>query len=101
MKKYRVDTHSWSGEEVNDLNIALGQYELTKDREMGDGVTEDSYVELVYSEDDFEDYEVLKRAEVVIDEEKMNISTPRQEGYDWDYWAKWNEFDQINESITR
>jgi hypothetical protein len=91
MKKYRVDTPSWSGQETDDLEHALAMYELTKDREMGEGVTDDSYVELVCSEDDFEDYEVLKRADAVVDEEKMSISTPREEGFDWDYWAKWRE----------
>jgi hypothetical protein len=91
VKKYRVDTPTWSSQEMDDLKHALGHYELTKDREMGEGVDEDSYVELVCSENDFEDYKVLKRAMVIVDMEKMAISSPRDEGHDFDYWAKWEE----------
>ncbi|GED35008.1 hypothetical protein P9G84_31885 [Brevibacillus centrosporus] len=93
MKKYRVDSHSWSSREYESIGQAEGQYELTKDRLMGEGVDEDGYVELVSSKDDFEDYTVLKRALVVVDEEKMKKSTPREDGYDFDYWAKWQEVD--------
>jgi len=92
MKKFRVDTESWGSQEFVDYNKALAQYEMTKDNEMGEGVHEDSYVELVVSTDDFEDYVVLKRAAITVDEDKMKVSTPRQEGYDWDYWAKWVEY---------
>ena len=91
MKKYRVDTLSWSSREFDNLDEAEKEYENTKDYEMGEGVTEESYVELIYSKDDFEDHDVLKRSEVRIDEERMKISTPREEGFDWDYWAKWDE----------
>ncbi|MGM0971664.1 MAG: hypothetical protein ACQEW2_02270 [Bacillota bacterium] len=91
MKKYRVDTPSWSSREFDNLEEALGKYELTKDMEMGEGVDQDSYVELVCSENDFEDYKVLKRAMVIVDEERMAKGLPRDEGYDFDYWAKWEE----------
>ncbi|MCU5519838.1 hypothetical protein OCA41_05880 [Bacillus cereus] len=91
MKKYRVQTENWQSEDIEDLNNAVDEYEDTKDRVMGGGVTEDSYVELVSSEDDFEDYEIVKRADVVVDEEKMAISTPKEEGFGWDYWAKWQD----------
>lgn len=89
--KYRVDTHSWSSQEFEDLQKALVEYETTKDFQMGEGVDEDSYVELVSSQDDFENYKVLKRAMAVIDEERMSKGLPREEGYDFDYWAKWEE----------
>lgn len=91
MRKYRVDMESWSTEEFKTLEEAEISYEWYKDQKMGDGVTEDSYVELVYSDDDFEDYQVLKRADVIIDEERMKKSIPRDEGYDFDWWAKWYE----------
>lgn len=91
MKKYRVDTPSWASQEFEDLEKALAKYEMTKDFQMGEGVDEDSYVELVCSEDDFEDYKVLKRAMVVVDEERMKNGLPRDAGYDFDYWAKWEE----------
>ncbi|HHB2941830.1 TPA: hypothetical protein ACORAS_004717 [Bacillus cereus] len=91
MKKYRVQTENWMSEEFVDLKDAADEYEDTKDEVMGEGVTEDSYVELVSSEDDFEDCEIVKRAVVVVDEEAMAISTPREVGRDWDYWAKWQD----------
>ena len=47
MKKYRVDTPTWSSQEFDDLNKALEKYETTKDIQMSEGVDEDSYVELV------------------------------------------------------
>ncbi|MED2737187.1 hypothetical protein [Bacillus toyonensis] len=91
MEKYRVQTDNWMSKEFVDLKDATAEYEEVKDRIMGEGVTEDSYVELVRSKDDFEDYEVVKRAIVVVDLEKMAVSTPREEGFDWDYWAKWQD----------
>ncbi|RQW19865.1 hypothetical protein EH196_06885 [Bacillus sp. C1-1] len=91
MKQYRVDTISWSGKEFDSYEEALGSYELTKDREMGEGIDQDSYVELVCSSDGFESHEVLIRAVPIVDEEKMKINTPREQGYEWDYWAKWKE----------
>lgn len=92
MKKYRVDTDTWSSKEFTNLQEAENEYEYTKDQEMGEGVNEDSYVQLVCSEDDFEDYKIIKIARAVVDEERMKISTPKQEGLEWDYWAKWMEY---------
>lgn len=91
MKKYRVDTPTWSSQEFDDLNKALAKYETTKDIQMSEGVDEDSYVELVCSKHNFEDYKVLKRAMPVVDEDRMSKGLPRDEGYDFDYWAKWEE----------
>ncbi|MGG3046243.1 hypothetical protein ABEO76_24455 [Bacillus anthracis] len=91
MERYRVQTEHWMSKEFVELKEATDEYERTKDWAMGEGVTEDSYVELVSSNDDFEDYEIVKTAHVVVDEEKMAISTPREEGFDWDYWAKWQD----------
>lgn len=93
MKKYRVDTDTWSSKEFKNLQEAENEYEYTKDQEMGEGVNEDSYVQLVCSEDYFEDYEIIKIARTVVDEERMKISTPKQEGLEWDYWAKWLEYE--------
>lgn len=91
MRKYRVDMESWATKEFETLEEAEISYEWYKDYKMGDGVHEDSYVELVYSDDDFEDSVTIKRASVVVDEERMKISTPKDEGYEWEYWAKWHE----------
>ncbi|TYS55773.1 hypothetical protein FZD47_25435 [Bacillus infantis] len=91
MEKYRVDTDTWSSGEYTSREKAEAVYEYYKDQKMADGVSEESYVELVRSMDDFEGGEVVKRANVVMDEEKMKISTPKDDGLEWDYWAKWQE----------
>lgn len=90
---YRVDTDSWTSEEYERLDVAQAKFETTMDRKMGDGINEDSYVELVCSNDGFEDYSVIKRVVPIVDEKKMAIGTPREEGLDWDYWAKWKQVD--------
>ncbi|MGG0667807.1 hypothetical protein ABE073_04675 [Lederbergia citrisecunda] len=94
MKKYRVDTMSWFSREYDDYNEAVKEYERTKDYEMSDGVNSDTYVELVCSVDGFDDYETIKRAVAVVDEERTASEHPRDVGYDWDYWAKWEELSQ-------
>ncbi|MFG0217231.1 hypothetical protein ACFU8X_29695 [Brevibacillus porteri] len=93
MKKYRVDTQSWGSKEFDDIEKAEACYEYRKDREMSEGIDESSFVELVCSEDDFEDYVVIKRAVAIEDVDRMAKSTPKEEGYEWDYWAKWQEVD--------
>lgn len=85
--KYRVETEN-SSKEFTNRNDALDHYEWNKDYMMGEGVTDDSFIELQCSDDDFEDYEVLQRAVVVIDLERGN---PRDEVYDFDFWASWSE----------
>ncbi|MGY3717042.1 hypothetical protein ACWE42_16130 [Sutcliffiella cohnii] len=37
--------------------------------------------------------ETVKFATFVMDEEKMKVTTPKEEGYDFDFWAKWEEED--------
>jgi hypothetical protein len=91
MEKFRVDTDTWSSAEYASREKAEVVYEYYKDQKMSNGVSEESYVELVFSTDDFEDYSVIKRANVVVDEEKMKISTPKDSGQEWDYWVKWDE----------
>lgn len=91
MKKYKVHSERYTSVEFTDLDKALKEYEYVKDAEISDEVDMDSYVELISSIDDFEDSEKVKRAIIVVDEEKMAISTPKEEGYEWEYWAKWKE----------
>lgn len=97
MRKYRVHTPSWTTEEFTDIKQAHIKYEMTKDREMGDGVHENSFVELVYSDDDFEEYHAMVIARAVVDEERMKESTPQEDGQDYDYYAKWQETIYQNE----
>lgn len=35
--------------------------------------------------------EPIKHARSVVDEERMKQGTPKEEGYTWDFWAKWDE----------
>ncbi|KAA9007259.1 hypothetical protein F4V43_01875 [Paenibacillus spiritus] len=95
IKKYRIHTEYWESPEFDSLEEAEGIYEFAKDRVMGDGVTDDSYVELVSSSDDFDEYEILKKVVVVIDEEKMKLRTPKEAGLEWDYWAKWQDVVEV------
>ncbi|WP_374017551.1 hypothetical protein ABU162_26030 [Paenibacillus thiaminolyticus] len=76
--KYRVETENTS-REFTKLEDALGHYEWKKDYLMGEGVTEDSYVEFQRSDDDFEDYELVKRAATVIDHERHTEGACAQE----------------------
>lgn len=53
-----------------------------------------SYVEIVESENDFEDYKVIKKVLAVVDDDRAELGTPREEGVDFDYWAKWEEVNE-------
>lgn len=92
MSLWRVQTDTWTSNEYESLDLAMLQFEKTKDREIGEGVTEDSYVELVVSHDNFDDYHVIKRVNAIIDEERMEKEgSPDEQGYDFQWWAKWQE----------
>lgn len=92
--KYRVQTDRAVTVAFDKLEDAEARFEYWKDYKMGDGVTEDSFVEIVKAEDDFEDYTVIKRVFAVIDEERTLKSPPSEAGYtEWTYWAKWQEED--------
>ena len=78
--------------EVESFEEAEKIYDRWKDELMCEGVQADeSFVEIVESEDDFEDYKVVKKVLAVIDHDRTELRTPREEGFDWDYWAKWQE----------
>jgi len=93
MKKYIVLTDRGDcSPRLQILEQAERVYERWKDDYMSDGVIADeSYVEIAESEDDFEDYKVIKKVIAVIDHDRNELRTPREEGFDWDYWAKWEE----------
>lgn len=92
--KYRVQTDRGDSSPFDRLEDAENHFEYLKDFKMGDGVTEDSYIEIVKLYDDFEDYTVIKRVFAVIDEERTLKSPPSGAGYtEWTYWAKWQEED--------
>ncbi|MBX4152448.1 hypothetical protein [Paenibacillus lautus] len=95
MKKYRVHTENDMSHEYESLDQAEQTFERWKEHSMSDGViAHESYVEIVESDDDFEDYKVIKKVVAVIDDERTELGTPREEGMDWDYWAKWQEVEE-------
>ncbi|MCM3365972.1 hypothetical protein P9173_09585 [Bacillus safensis] len=92
MKLYRVCSENFNSKEYEELSKAQAEYEHRKDEEMGGGVIAgETYVELQVSDDEFEDYEVIKKSIARIDEEEMKLSDPKDEGFDFDYWATWEE----------
>ncbi|PPA70069.1 hypothetical protein C4B60_10785 [Jeotgalibacillus proteolyticus] len=92
LKKYRVHSENDCSFKLDSLEEAERIYENWKDDYMCEGVREsESYVEIAESEDDFEDYKVIKKVVAVIDHDRHELGTPKEEGFDWDYWAKWLE----------
>lgn len=88
---FQVQTSTMSYKETNDLYKALEAYENAKDFLMADEPNEDTYVELVFftEHDDFDDGTTLRREVVGRDEARLN-DNPRDEGFDFDYWAAWH-----------
>ncbi|MBN6889831.1 hypothetical protein ACUXCC_005236 [Cytobacillus horneckiae] len=66
----------------DNYDAALKEYEELKEYLMGEGHELGTQVHLL---------ETIKVATSVIDEEKMKISSPKDEGFEWDTWAKWVE----------
>lgn len=91
MRKYKVFSERNTSKEFTELDKALKEYEDLKDWEITNDCDSDTYVELIASDDDFEDSETIRKSVIVEDEERMAKSTPREEGFDFDYWAKWQE----------
>jgi len=79
-------------EEFESLELAKKTYESWKDYLMSECVqANESFVEIVESNDDFEDYTIIKQVIAVVDDDRTELKSPREEGCDWDYWAKWHE----------
>lgn len=66
---------------------ALKEYEELKAHLMAEGHESGTQVHLL---------ETIKVATSVIDEERMKINTPKDEGFDYLHWAKW---DELNSTI--
>lgn len=92
MPKFRVQTDKDSSPPLLTIDQAERVFERWKDDYIGDGVVADeSYVEIVESDDDFENDKVIKKIIAVIDHERTKRRPPRKAGIDWDYWAKWEK----------
>jgi len=90
MVKYRVHTDMDCSKEFDSLEAAEKVYERWKDDLMTEGVqANETFVEIAKSNDGFEDYEVIKKVIAVVDHDRTELCSPREEGFDWDYWAKW------------
>lgn len=90
MVVFQVQTSTMSYRETDDLYKALEIYENAKDFLMADEPNEDTYVELVVftDKDDYDDGTTLRREVVGRDEARLN-DNPRDEGFDFDYYAQW------------
>lgn len=68
-------------------------FESIKESKMDRGVQiGESFVSIVETEDDFETETIIKKVVAVQDEElTKEIGTPEQNGYEWLFWAKWQE----------
>jgi hypothetical protein len=98
MTKYRVSTDMDCTNELDCLHEAENIFDGWKDDLMSEGVTEnESYVEIQKSDDDFNDYEVIKKVIAVRDNDRNELGTPKEEGFEWDYWAKWHAVKELKE----
>lgn len=92
MDRYRVHTDRDCSHEFISYEEAEKVYESWKDGLISDSVVaNETFVEIVKSSDEFEDHEVIKKVIAVVDNDRSELRTPREEGFDWDYWAKWQE----------
>lgn len=93
-KQYGV-RDDWDGlmETMDTLEEAEKYYESIKESKMADGVdANESFVSIVESEDDFETETELRRSVVVRDDDlTREIGTPQANGFEYEYWAKWEE----------
>lgn len=90
MERFRVHTERDCSDEFESLKDADEVYEEWKNSSLEQGVqANESFVELVRSVNGFEDHDVVKKVIAVIDHERMEKGSPREEGFQWDYWAKW------------
>jgi hypothetical protein len=94
VEKYGV-RDDWDGlmETMDTLEKAEKLFEAIKESKMSEGVdVKESFVSIVSSDDDFETETIVKKVVPVRDEEMTKeIGTPQQNGFEWNYWAKWEE----------
>lgn len=96
MMYFIVSDSDWS-DRFNDLEEAKRLMESWKENYLCDGVSlDDSYIELREADDsydpDLDNSIVLKRFEVVVDEQQhKDLGTPEENGMDFAFWAKWQE----------
>lgn len=93
-KQYGV-RDDWDGliDTMSTLEEAEKYYESIKESKMADGVdANESFVSIVESEDEFETETELRRSIVVKDDDlTKEIGTPEENGFEYKYWAKWEE----------
>jgi hypothetical protein len=93
-KRYGV-RDDWDGlfDTMDTLEDAEKLYNWVKEEKISEGVDiNESFVSIVESEDEFETETEIKRSIIVRDDELMKeIGTPEENGYEYEYWAKWQE----------
>lgn len=94
---YMVISEDYSSVPFDTLELAEELYEKWKDEMMAEGVQADeTFIEIVASSDGWDDdYRVIKKVVAVIDNDRTELGSPREEGCDWDYWAKWQEVEEV------
>lgn len=95
MVYFVVTDHDWS-KNFQNIGDAKKLMESWKDSYMGEGVSEDSFIELREAdtsyEPDIDNARILQRFEVVEDEQQLkDFGTPEENGMDFAWWAKWQE----------
>lgn len=66
-----------------------------RDTYMGEGVDYDSYISIVEWVNDH-DFEEVKRWGIVVDEQQhKDYGNPRDQGCDYDFWAKWSVEEEV------
>jgi hypothetical protein len=84
MANYLVRVNGFDDEYYETEQEAKEAYEGVKIDLMSDGHEPGSQITL---------YELkpLKTVTSVVDHERMKVNHPKDEGYEWDSWAKWEE----------
>jgi len=84
MAEYIVSADGYDDEHYETYEEALKVYEVFKDDVMAEGHDIGATITLYK-------VEPVKRSVSVIDEERMKIGTPEENGHDFTHWAKWDE----------
>lgn len=93
MKLYRYESSKNTGRWTESLVQATKEFEDEKDYLMADDPEEDETVKLVsieISDDLIDERKELKQAILIHDPARLDES-PREDGYDFDYYGAWSD----------
>lgn len=92
MAEYIVSVDGYDDEFYKTLEEAEKAYETWKVDLMSEGHEHGTEI-IIY------EVKPIKKAKSVIDEERMKINNPKDEGYDFLHWAKWDEDISVKNSL--